>query len=56
MVDIFPWMKSLPLWAAKWKREGYSWFKKDTDLFLGLIDDSKVGLVSIEYPRVHSCF
>ncbi|TDL15532.1 cytochrome P450 [Rickenella mellea] len=44
LVDIFPFMMYIPTWMAKWKSEGYAWFKKDTDMFLGLVDDVKTGL------------
>jgi hypothetical protein len=43
-VDIFPWMMHIPTSLARWKREGYAWFKKDTDMFLGLLEDVKEGL------------
>ncbi|KDR82192.1 hypothetical protein GALMADRAFT_276748 [Galerina marginata CBS 339.88] len=43
-VDIFPWMMHIPTALARWKREGYAWFKKDTDMFLGLAKDVKAGL------------
>ena len=45
MVDFFPAMMYIPTWLAKWKREGYAWFKRDTDMFLGLVDEVKQGLV-----------
>ncbi|KAK7683862.1 hypothetical protein QCA50_013240 [Cerrena zonata] len=44
MVDFFPAMMYIPTWMAKWKREGYAWFKRDTDMFLGLADEVKQGL------------
>jgi cytochrome P450 len=44
LVDIFPFMMHIPKFLAKWKREGYAWFKKDTDMFLGLIEDTRKGL------------
>ncbi len=49
-VDIFPFMMYIPTWMAKWKREGYAWFKKDTDMFVGLVEDVKAGLVSVSFP------
>lgn len=44
LLDIFPWMMRIPTSLVKWKREGYAFFKKDTDMFLGLLDDVKKGL------------
>ncbi|KAF8191538.1 cytochrome P450 [Mycena galopus ATCC 62051] len=41
LVEVFPVMKSLPLWMAKWKREGLEWHRKDTLLFEGLMNDAK---------------
>ncbi|KAJ6500677.1 cytochrome P450 [Mycena sanguinolenta] len=41
LVDIFPVMKRLPLWMAKWKREGLEWHRKDTILFEGMLNDVK---------------
>lgn len=38
-------MLYLPQWMAKWKREGYRYYKQDTELFKGLMDDVKIGLV-----------
>lgn len=37
-------MMYIPTSLARWKREGYAWFKKDTDMFLGLLEDVKEGL------------
>lgn len=51
LVDLFPWMMYIPKWMASWKREGYAWFKKDTDMFLGVIDDVKEGMVCLRYAR-----
>ncbi|KAF8191496.1 cytochrome P450 [Mycena galopus ATCC 62051] len=41
LVDVFPVMKRLPLWMAKWKKEGLEWHQKDTILFEGLMNDAK---------------
>ena len=38
LVDIFPVMKYLPTWMAKWKREGLEWYAKDTAMFEGFMD------------------
>jgi len=38
LVEIFPAMKRLPSWMAKWKREGLEWHRKDTEMFQGFMD------------------
>ena len=38
LVEIFPVMKHLPTWIAKWKREGLEWYAKDTAMFEGFMD------------------
>ena len=38
LVEIFPAMKHLPTWMAKWKREGLEWYAKDTAMFEGFMD------------------
>ena len=38
LVEIFPVMKYLPTWMAKWKREGLEWYAKDTAMFEGFMD------------------
>lgn len=47
-------MKRLPLWMARWKREGYAWYKKDTDMWLKLVEDVRAGVVRcrLETSRV----
>ena len=47
-------MLHLPTWAAKWKREGFAWFKKDTDMFTGLVDETKAALV--RHNAFHSTY
>lgn len=49
LVEFFPWMMKLPLWfpGAGWKRQGYEWFKKDTEMFLNLVDDTRAALVCL---------
>jgi len=46
LVDIFPVMKRLPSWMAKWKREGLEWYRKDTQMFEGLMDGVREQMVS----------
>ena len=38
LVEIFPVMRFLPTWMAKWKREGLEWHAKDTAMFEGFMD------------------
>jgi len=38
LVEIFPIMKRLPNWLAKWKREGEEWHRKDTEMFEGFMN------------------
>jgi hypothetical protein len=38
-VEFFTWMKYLPSWTAKWKREAQAWYEKDSTMFLRLYDD-----------------
>ena len=35
LVDIFPALRHLPAWAAKWKREGNEWHDGESALFAG---------------------
>ncbi|KAJ7122958.1 cytochrome P450 [Mycena epipterygia] len=42
LVDIFPAMKRLPNWMAKWKREGLEWHRKDTLMFQEFMDGVRV--------------
>ena len=39
LVEIFPSMKHLPTWMAKWKREGLEWYRKDSVLFKSFLED-----------------
>jgi len=41
LVEIFPVMNHLPMWIAKWKREGSEWFAKDTKMFKSFLSDVK---------------
>lgn len=46
LVEIFPLMKYLPPWAAKWKREGLDWHAKDTKMFEDMMRDVQDRVVS----------
>ena len=51
-VEIFPWMKYLPSWMAKWKREGLEWFRKDSMMFEGFyagVQETMASVVSIMF-------
>ncbi|KAI0061583.1 cytochrome P450 [Artomyces pyxidatus] len=37
LVELLPWMKNLPSWMAKWKREGEFWYGKDSEMFERLV-------------------
>ena len=45
LVEIFSAMQHLPDWMARWKREGRMWFKEDTKMFEGFMDDVRVRMV-----------
>ncbi|KAI3620758.1 cytochrome p450 [Moniliophthora roreri] len=40
-VEYFTWMKHLPSWMAKWKRDAEEWYKKDSEMFEGLFLEAK---------------
>ena len=44
-VDMFPWMIYMPEWMAKWKRTGRAYFRKDTDMFVSLMNHVKDRMV-----------
>ncbi|KAF8589046.1 cytochrome P450 [Ramaria rubella] len=39
MVEVFPFMLHLPVWIAKWKRQGLEWERESSQLFKRLIED-----------------
>ncbi|KAF5342805.1 hypothetical protein D9758_013368 [Tetrapyrgos nigripes] len=39
LVEFFPIMKYLPEALAPWKKEGNEWYRKDTAMFQGFLDD-----------------
>ncbi|CAL1709871.1 unnamed protein product [Somion occarium] len=41
LVEIFPSMKHLPTWMAKWKRDGLEYHRKDSIMFEGFMNDAK---------------
>ncbi|KAI0060310.1 cytochrome P450 [Artomyces pyxidatus] len=36
LVELLPWMKHVPSWMAKWKREAEFWYRSDSHLFENL--------------------
>ncbi|KAG6886565.1 hypothetical protein C0992_003370 [Termitomyces sp. T32_za158] len=40
-VEFFPWMRYLPTWVAKWKKDALDSFRKDSTLFEGMYEDVK---------------
>jgi hypothetical protein len=53
LVEIFPVMKRLPSWMAKWKREGLEWHRKDTEMFQGFMDGVRKTMVR-PYPPFYA--
>lgn len=51
LVEIFPIMKHLPTWMAKWKREGLEWHRRDTEMFEGFYDNVARSMVSALHRR-----
>ena len=47
LVDIFPVMNHLPLWAAKWKRDGLAYFEGINGTFENLMDGVEDRVVSV---------
>ena len=45
LVDVFPAMRHLPEWAAKWKREGRAWHRAETEMFEGFNRDVRERMV-----------
>lgn len=46
LVEIFPSMRYLPTWMAKWKADGLKWHEQDTLMFEGLMDEVRQRWVS----------
>ncbi|ESK84098.1 cytochrome p450 [Moniliophthora roreri MCA 2997] len=40
-VEYFTWMKHLPSWMAKWKRDAEEWYKRDSEMFESLFYEAK---------------
>lgn len=52
-VEFFTWMKYLPEWAAKWKREAMNWYRHDSIFFVSLYNDvqKRVVCFSLEFKQ-----
>jgi hypothetical protein len=59
LVEIFPFMKHIPSWLARWKREGLDWHARETEMFQQLnrgVADKLVGHMAFECsPIGFSC-
>ncbi|KAJ3558603.1 hypothetical protein NM688_g820 [Phlebia brevispora] len=46
LVEFFPWMMYIPAWfpGAAWKRQGRMWFRRDTNMFLDLVAETKAAI------------
>jgi hypothetical protein len=47
LVEFFPWMRYLPEWMAKWKREAMKWYRHDSTFFVGLYNNVQKRVVRI---------
>lgn len=45
LVEFFTWMRFLPSWCARWKREALEWYEKDSNEFLKLYNNVKERVV-----------
>lgn len=52
LVDLFPWMKYLPDWTAKWKRDGKQRFIEDTQMFQNFLKNVKEKMVQYKISTV----
>lgn len=48
-VEFFTWMKYLPEWAAKWKREAMNWYRHDSIFFVSLYNDVQKRVVCFRW-------
>ena len=53
LVDLFPAMRHLPAWMAKWKREGLRWHDEMTKIFEGFSADARQKFVSASPCRFY---
>lgn len=54
LVEFFTWMRFLPPWSAKWKREALEWYEKDSNAFLKLYNGVKERVVSSSSFRIRA--
>ena len=50
LVEYFTWMKYLPSWMAKWKREAEKGYRDNCDMFIGLFRDVEDRIVLCFHP------
>jgi hypothetical protein len=46
LVEVFPIMKLIPSWMAKWKRDALHWHREDTKMFEELLEPVQKAVVS----------
>lgn len=39
LIDLFPFLLHVPHWLSKWKQEGAYYYRRNTQLVEGIIDD-----------------
>jgi len=50
LVEFFTWMKYLPSWMAKWKREAEKEYQDNSAMFIGMFRDLEERIVLWFYP------
>ena len=50
LVEIFTWMKYLPSWMAKWKRDAEKGYQDNCDMFIGMFRDVEERIVLSFHP------
>ncbi|KAJ7081460.1 cytochrome P450 [Mycena crocata] len=50
LVDVFPIMKNIPEWVAKWKRDAINWYHTDSKMFNGWLDRVRKDMKSENPP------
>lgn len=56
-VELLPWMKHIPSKFAKWKRTAEEWFRRDSEMFEGLVDSVRTNLAKgVDRPSLSATF
>ncbi|KAH7928996.1 cytochrome P450 [Leucogyrophana mollusca] len=50
LVEFFPWMDYFPAWMAKWKRDAQNWFRRDSETFVNLYNDTQERMIKNDNP------